>query len=128
MIVEDLNVKGMLKNSKLAKHIADASWGKFVQYLEYKAKLYGRELIKVDRFFPSSKLCSICEYKNENLKLSDREWTCPVCGTRHNRDINVAINLLKEGLTRLKRVVGADCPELMPVEEATASYEAGSPN
>jgi len=128
VIVEDLNVKGMLKNPRLAKHIADASWRRFIQYLEYKAKLYGRELIKVDTFFPSSKLCSRCGYKNEGLKLSDRGWTCPVCGTRHDRDINATLNLLKEGLTRLKRVVGVDCPELMPVEGAVAPCEAGSPS
>ena len=111
VIVEDLNVKGMLENSRLAKHIADASWGK---------------LIKVDRFFPSSKLCSKCGYKNEGLKLSDRKWTCPKCGTERDRDVNAAVNLLKEGLTHLKKVVGVDCPELMPVEEATASYETES--
>ncbi|WP_163329540.1 IS200/IS605 family element RNA-guided endonuclease TnpB [Desulfurobacterium thermolithotrophum] len=126
VIVEDLNVKGMLKNSRLAKHIADASWRKFVQFLEYKAKLYGRGLIKVDPFYPSSKLCSRCGYKNEELKLSDRKWTCPKCGAEHDRDINATLNLLKEGLTRLKRVVGVDCPELTPVESASALVEAGS--
>ncbi|WP_239500152.1 RNA-guided endonuclease TnpB family protein [Desulfurobacterium thermolithotrophum] len=128
VIVEDLNVKGMLKNSRLAKHIADASWRKFVQFLEYKAKLYGRGLIKVDPFYPSSKLCSRCGHKNEELKLSDRKWTCPKCGAEHDRDINATLNLLKEGLTRLKRVVGVDCPELMPVEGAVAPCEAGSPS
>ena len=77
VIAEDLNVKGLIQNGNLSKHIADASWGKFIDYLEYKAKLYGRRLIKVSSFYPSSKLCSVCGYKNENLKLSDRKWKCP---------------------------------------------------
>lgn len=125
IVVENLNVKGMLKNHKLAKHIADASWYKFISFLEYKTTLYGRKLIKADTFYPSSKLCSVCGYKNENLTLSDREWTCPVCGTKHDRDLNAAINLLKVGLTSLK-AVGVDCPKLMPVEGAAASCETGS--
>ncbi|WP_163329104.1 IS200/IS605 family element RNA-guided endonuclease TnpB [Desulfurobacterium thermolithotrophum] len=128
VIVEDLNVKGMVKNLRLAKYITDASWRKFLWFLEYKAKLYGRELIKVDTFFPSSKLCSRCGYKNKELKLSDREWICPKCGTKHDRDVNATLNLLKEGFTRLKRVVGVDCSELMPVEGAVAPCEAGSPS
>ena len=77
VIAEDLNVKGLIQNGNLSKHIADASWGKFIDYLEYKAKLYGRRLIKVSSFYPSSKLSSVCGYKNENLKLSDRKWKCP---------------------------------------------------
>ena len=86
VIVEDLNIKGLLQNGNLSKHIADASWRKFISYLEYKAKLYGRKLIKISPFYPSSRLCSVCGYKNENLKLSDREWKCPDCGTEHDRD------------------------------------------
>ncbi len=126
IVVENLNVKGMLKNHKLAKHIADASWRRFISFLEYKAKLYGRQIVKANAFYPSSKLCSVCGYKNENLTLKDREWTCPVCGTRHDRDLNATINLLKTGLASLNQAVGADCPELMPVEGAVASCEAGS--
>ena len=126
VIVENLNVKGMLKNHRLAKHIADASWNRFISFLEYKAKLYSRRLIKVSAFYPSSKLCSVCGYKNEELTLSDRKWTCPVCGTKHDRDLNAAVNLLKTGLASLKQAVGMDCPELMPVEGAEASCEAGS--
>ncbi|ADY73402.1 transposase, IS605 OrfB family [Desulfurobacterium thermolithotrophum DSM 11699] len=102
MIVEDLNVKGMLKNSNLSKHIADASWRRFISYLEYKAKLYGRKLVKINTFYPSSKLCSVCGYKNGNLKLSDRNWKCPNCGTEHDRDYNATLNLLREGLKFLK--------------------------
>jgi len=131
VIVEDLNVKGLLQNGNLSKHIADASWRKFITYLEYKAKLYGRKLIKVNPFYPSSKLCSVCGYKNENLKLSDRRWVCPNCGTEHDRDYNATLNLLREGLKLLKgsltlRAVGVERPELMPVESASALVEAGS--
>lgn len=128
VIVEDLNVKGLVRNTKLSKHIADASWRGFIQFLEYKAKLYERVLIKVDTFYPSSKLCYRCGFKNEELKLSDREWKCPRCGVKHDRDYNATLNLLKEGLTRLKKVVGVDCPELMPVEGAFVPCEAGSPS
>ncbi|WP_411376629.1 IS200/IS605 family element RNA-guided endonuclease TnpB [Desulfurobacterium thermolithotrophum] len=131
VIVEDLNVKGMLKNSNLSKHIADASWRRFINYLEYKAKFYGRKLIKVNSFYPSSKLCSVCGYKNENLKLSDREWVCPNCGVKHDRDYNSTLNLLKEGIKKLKesltlRAVGVERSELTPVESANALVEAGS--
>lgn len=131
VIVEDLNVKGLLQNGNLSKHIADASWRKFITYLEYKAKLYSRKLIKINPFYPSSKLCSVCGYKNENLKLSDRRWVCPNCGTEHDRDYNATLNLLREGLKLLKgsltlRAVGVERPELMPVESASAFVEAGS--
>ena len=133
VIVEDLNVKGLIQNGNLSKHIADASWRRFISYLEYKAKLYGRKLIEVNPFYPSSKLCSVCGYKNENLKLSDRKWECPKCGTQHDRDYNATLNLLKEGLKHLKglltsRAVGLERPELTPVESAIALVEAGSPS
>jgi len=96
--IEDLNVKGMVKNHKLAKQIEDASWGNFVRMLQYKSDWYGKNVIKVDTFYPSSKTCHICGEKNENLKLSDRKWTCKHCGTTHDRDINASINILNEGL------------------------------
>ncbi len=127
VVVEDLNVKGLVQNTKLSKHIADASWRRFIQFLEYKARLYGRILIKVDKFYPSSKLCHKCGFKKKDLKLLDREWECPRCGAEHDRDFNATLNLLKEGLTRLKGVVGVDCPELMPVEGIAVPCEAGSP-
>ena len=95
--IEDLNVKGMIKNHKLSKHIADVSWGNFVRLLEYKCNWYGKDLVKINRFFPSSKTCNCCGWINQNLKLSEREWTCK-CGITHDRDINAAINILKEGL------------------------------
>ena len=97
IVVEDLNVKGMIKNSKLSKHISDVSWGNFVNLLNYKCDWYGKELIKVNRFYPSSKTCNCCGWINQNLKLSEREWTCK-CGEKHDRDLNASKNILKEGL------------------------------
>lgn len=99
--VEDLNVKGMIKNHKLSKHIADASWGNFVNLLQYKCDWYGRELVKVNRFFPSSKTCNECGWINQDLNLSDREWTCKSCGVIHDRDVNASRNILKEGLKNI---------------------------
>ena len=97
--MEDLAIKNMVKNHKLAKFIADASWGEFRRQLTYKAKWYGRELIVIDRFYPSSQLCSACGARWSGTKdLSVREWTCPVCGAVHDRDVNAAKNILSEGL------------------------------
>ncbi len=103
--IEDLNVNGMVKNHKLAKQIEDASWGNFVRMLQYKSDWYGKNVVKVDTFYPSSKTCHICGEKNENLKLSDRKWTCKHCDTIHDRDINAAINILNEGLRILSGMV-----------------------
>jgi putative transposase len=93
IIVENLNVAGMLKNPKLAKSIADVGWSTFINQLEYKSKLQGKYFNKVGRFFPSSKLCSECGYKLPSLSLDIREWTCPVCNTTHDRDFNASINI-----------------------------------
>jgi putative transposase len=92
--VEDLHIKGMIKNHKLAQAISDAAWGQFLTMLEYKGSLYGCEIRKLDRFFPSSKRCSLCGYIHENLRLNIREWACPDCGTRHDRDVNASTNVL----------------------------------
>jgi putative transposase len=97
IILEDLNVKGMIKNHKLSKHIQDVSWSKFIEFLTYKTKWNNKELVMIDRFFPSSKTCNCCGYINQNLKLDMREWTCPSCNTKLDRDLNAAKNILKEG-------------------------------
>lgn len=97
--LEDLSVKNMVRNRKLAKSISDVSWSKFVSMLEYKSKIYGTEIIKVPKFYASSQLCSCCGYKNPTVKdLSVRQWTCPNCNISHDRDINAATNILNKGL------------------------------
>lgn len=97
--VENLNIAGLLKNHNIAKSISDCSWGEFIRQLEYKCKWYDCELIKIGRFEPSSKLCSICGYKMEKMPLKIREWDCPNCHTHHDRDVNAAINILKIALS-----------------------------
>ena len=96
--LETLNVKGMVKNHCLAQSISDAGWSSFVKKLEYKAERFGKTILRIGRFEPSSKLCNVCGYHNSKLTLKDREWTCPDCKTPHDRDINAAINIKKFSL------------------------------
>ena len=97
--IEDLNVKGIVRNRHLAKSATDASWGRFVSMLKYKADWNDKKVVKIDRYFPSSQTCNVCGYINKQTKdLSVREWECPVCHTLHNHDINAAINILRFGL------------------------------
>ena len=101
IVLEDLNIKGMIKNHKLSKHISDVSWAKFVTMLTYKAEWNDKKIVKIDRFFPSSKTCNCCGYINQNLKLDIREWICPSCKTKLDRDLNASINILKEGYKQI---------------------------
>jgi putative transposase len=102
--IEDLNVSGMVKNPTLARSISDAGWGEFRRQLEYKCERYGRQLVVIDRWHPSSKTCSSCGHVLAELSLNTRHWTCPTCRTRHDRDINAAKNILAAG----RAVAGGD--------------------
>lgn len=112
--MEDLNVKGMLHNHHLAMAVGDVSFGMFLTQLEYKCKWYGVNLIKIDRFAPSSKTCGKCGHVYKELKLSERSWTCPECATFHDRDFNAACNIKEFGLKALPtergKVKPVDCP------------------
>ncbi|MDJ0533998.1 MAG: RNA-guided endonuclease TnpB family protein [Xenococcaceae cyanobacterium MO_207.B15] len=106
VVVENLNVKGMVRNHKLAKAISDCSWGKFVNFLDYKLSQEGKLLVEINRFFPSSKTCSSCHYTIDKLSLDIRSWTCPSCGTHHDRDENAAKNIRAEGIRILQTSLG----------------------
>jgi putative transposase len=97
IVIEDLNVSGMIRNRHLARAISDCGWGEFRRQLEYKCQRYGRQLVVIDRFYPSSKTCSACGHLLAELSLGTRHWTCPSCGTRHDRDVNAAKNILAVG-------------------------------
>lgn len=118
--VEDLNVKGIMQNHHLAYSIHDAGLGEFYRQLEYKCKWYGVGYRVIDRFAPSSKLCHVCGYKKTDLKLSIRQWTCPECGTHHDRDVNAAINIKHIGLLALPTERG----KVKPVERPTINDRA----
>jgi putative transposase len=97
IMIEDLNVSGMVRNRRLARAIADCGWGEFRRQLTYKCERYGRDLVVIDRWYPSSKTCSACGHRLAVLSLGTRQWTCPSCGARHDRDINAAKNILAAG-------------------------------
>ena len=101
IITEDLNVKGMVKNRRLAKSISDASWSSLIDMIKYKSNWYGRSFHKIDRWYPSSKTCSSCGHKETDMGLHVRDWKCPSCGTEHDRDLNAALNILNKGLDDL---------------------------
>ena len=103
---EDLNILGMMQNREMFEHIADAAFGTFLRQLEYKCEYYGKTLIRVPRYFASTKICNICGYKNNKIRLSDRRWTCPVCGVRHDRDLNAANNILESGIQIYMEAMG----------------------
>ncbi|MFA7121231.1 MAG: IS200/IS605 family element RNA-guided endonuclease TnpB [Bacilli bacterium] len=103
LAVESLNVDGMVKNHKLAKAISDAGWGTFLGMLAYKCREAGKPLLKIGVFEPSSKTCSVCGYRKADLTLDDRTWTCPDCGTTHDRDLNAAINIKQFALAGAER-------------------------
>lgn len=98
IVIEDLNIKGMVRNRRLAKAISDCGWGEFRRQLEYKAARHGRRLVVIDRWYPSSKTCSACGHLLTELSLSSRAWCCPACRTLHDRDVNAAKNILAAGL------------------------------
>ena len=121
IVMEDLNVSGMMKNHNLAKSIQELSLYNFKTILQYKANWYGRDIIEVDRYFPSTKLCSCCGYKNNSLTLNDREWECPECKVVHDRDFNSSINIENEGrrILNIKEKIGLSSPESKPLENTT---------
>jgi putative transposase len=98
VVIEDLNMKGMSQSLNFGKTVSDNGWGMFTRMLEYKLKEQGKELIRIDKWYPSSKTCHHCGTKNDKLTLSDREWTCECCGTHHERDMNAAMNIRDEGI------------------------------
>ena len=111
--MEDLNVKGMMKNHNLAESISEMNFGEFKNLLTYKCLQYGRQLVFIDRFYPSSKTCHCCGYVNKSLTLSDRQWVCPECNSVIDRDLNAAQNIKDEGL---RKIIGWSSPEFTPAD------------
>jgi len=143
IVIEDLNVAGMLRNHRLARAIGDCGWGEFRRQLDYKCRRYGRELVVIDRWYPSSKTCSACGYLLAELSLSTRHWTCPSCRARHDRDINAAKNILAAGRAVSRGSPGDACggdvrhpgssrvqspvnQEAQPARAGPLSFRAGS--
>lgn len=142
VVVENLNIKGMVRNHKLAKVISDTGWGTFTNFLAYKLEKEGKVLVEINRWFPSSKLCSNCHYQISELPLDVRTWICPSCGTQHDRDGNAATNIRAEGIRMLSSSgtgeVNANGEEVRPIRgrksvmrhsfmklEAPPSYRVG---
>jgi putative transposase len=121
VIVENLHVKGMVRNHKLAKSISDAGWGTFANFLAYKLERNGGKFVEIDRWFPSSKLCSNCFYQMTEMPLDIREWTCPHCGTDRDRDENAAINIRAEGI----RILALRADEGIKAEGSAVSAVGG---
>ncbi len=119
--VESLNISGMLKNHRLAKSISDVGWGEFGRQLSYKSEWNGNTIVEIGRFFPSSKMCSVCGWIKDDLKLSDRNWVCGGCDATHDRDLNASLNIEAEGL---KIATATGCPS--GSEAATTAGLAGS--
>ena len=111
--LEDSNVKGMVRNHHMSKSISDAGWGEFTRQLKYKSIWRDKELVQIGRFEASSKICSVCDWKNKDLKLSQRKWLCQECRTFHDRDINAAKNILR---------LGQDMSKVKPAEKSTAVF------
>ena len=109
IVIEDLNVAGMVRNRHLARAISDCGWGEFRRQLAYKCQRFGRELVVIDRWYPSSKTCSACGYRRAELTLSARHWQCPGCGARHDRDVNAAKNILAAGRAVARGSPGDAC-------------------
>lgn len=124
VIIEDLNVDGMLKNHNLAKHIASASWSEFFRQLQYKCDWYGKNLIRIGRFEPSSKMC-LCGYINKDLTLKDREWHCPHCGRHNDRDLLAAVNIKRFGLQK-QNLIGEISPVVNGAEDVEPSALVGA--
>lgn len=127
IFAEDLNIRGMLKNSRLAKSISSVAWGQFLRFLEYKAHRKGKLFQKIGKFKASSKLCHVCGYKHDNLELSDRTWKCPKCDTVHDRDINAAINIRNIGLNTVGTTGIYACGEETSTIEPLILWQVTSP-
>jgi putative transposase len=124
--IEDLNVAGLIKSKRMSRSICDAAWGEFRELLNYKTQWYGKRLVVIDRFSPTSKTCSACEEIKPKLMLSEREWTCTGCGTLHDRDLNAAKNILAAGLAVLGREAQEACGEdVRPKKKPRASSHKG---
>src|SRR6266516_3103088 len=129
IVIEDLNVAGMVRNRKLARAISDCGWGEFRRQLEYKCAWYGRELVVIGRWYPSSKTCSACGHLLAGLSLSTRHWTCPSCRARHDRDANAAKNILAAGLAVARGSPGDACGADVrhSGSPGAVGYETGTP-